>query len=66
MYADPQFIRSHEVKLRFNDQEAALIEALVGYTGQQRAVLLRELVMEGLKCQQQTALNQHADMAGRP
>lgn len=66
MYADPQYIRSHEIKLRFNDHEAALIEALVGYTGQQRAVLLRELVMEGLQVQQQTTLKQPAATAGRP
>lgn len=46
MYSDPSNIRSHTVKLRLNDNEAALIEALVNYTGQQKASLLRELLLE--------------------
>jgi hypothetical protein len=33
MYSDPSFIRDHVVKLRLNDNEAALIDALVNYTG---------------------------------
>ena len=46
MYADPANVRSHVVKLRLNDTEAALVEALVNYTGQQKAALLRELLLE--------------------
>lgn len=46
MYADPSLIREHVVKLRFNDNEAALVEAYVNYTGQQKAAFLRELVLE--------------------
>lgn len=46
MYADPALIRSHVVNLRLNEQEAALIEAWVNYTGQQKAVLLREMLLE--------------------
>ena len=46
MYADPALIREHVVKLRFNDSEFDLIEALVNYTGQQKAALLRELLLE--------------------
>lgn len=46
MYADPSLIREHVVKLRLNDDEQALVEALVNYTGQQRAPLLRELLLE--------------------
>ena len=46
MYSDPANIRSHVVKLRLNDNEAALVEALVNYTGQQKASLLRELLLE--------------------
>lgn len=34
MYADPSLIRDHVIKLRLNDQEAALIDAWVNYTGQ--------------------------------
>lgn len=46
MYTDPQFIRDHVVKLRFNDLEAKLINAWVEYTGQQKATLLREMLLE--------------------
>ena len=46
MYADPSLIREHVVKLRFNDNEAALIAAWVNYTGEQKATLLRRMVLE--------------------
>ncbi len=46
MYADPANIREHVVKIRLNEREAELIEAWVNYTGQQKAVLLREMLLE--------------------
>ena len=46
MYADPSLIRDHVVKLRLNDNEADLIDAWVKYTGQQKAALLREMLLE--------------------
>lgn len=46
MYADPSLIRDHVVKLRLNDNEAELINAWVRYTGQQKASLLREMLLE--------------------
>jgi hypothetical protein len=46
MYADPSLVRDHVVKIRLNDQEAGLIDALVNYTGQQKAPLLRELLLD--------------------
>lgn len=46
MYSDPSLIREHVIKIRLNDNEARLIDALVNYTGQQKAVLLREMVLE--------------------
>lgn len=46
MYADPSLIREHVVKIRLNDTEADLIEALVNYTGQQKAPLLRDMLLE--------------------
>lgn len=49
MYADPSLIREHVVKLRFNDNEAALIEAWVNYTGQQKAAFLREMLLEAAR-----------------
>lgn len=59
MYSDPSLIRDHVVKLRLNDNEAALVEALVNYTGQQKASLLRELLLE----QAQMVLAGQADYA---
>lgn len=46
MYADPANIREHVVKIRLNEREAELITAWVNYTGQQKAVLLREMLLE--------------------
>lgn len=46
MYTDPSLIRENVVKLRLNETEADLIDALVNYTGQQKAPLLRDLLLE--------------------
>lgn len=46
MYSDPALIREHVVKIRLNDTEADLIDALVAYTGQQKAPLLRDLLLD--------------------
>lgn len=45
MYSDPALIRKHFVKLNFNDREAALLDALCNYTGEQKAALIRDLVL---------------------
>ncbi|KXB18673.1 hypothetical protein [Xylella fastidiosa] len=45
MYADPTHIRSHPVKVRFNDAERKLIFALAQYNGMQPAALVRELAL---------------------
>jgi len=46
MYTDPTLVREHVVKIRLNDNEAELINAWVNYTGQQKAVILREMLLE--------------------
>lgn len=46
MYSDPTNIRNHVIKIRLNDKENALIEALANYTGQQKSSLARELLMK--------------------
>jgi hypothetical protein len=46
MYGDPALIRKHTVKLSFNDREAALIDAYVGYTGEQKAAFIRALILD--------------------
>lgn len=45
-YTDPANIRDHVVKIRLNDREAELIQAWVNYTGEQKAVLLREMLLK--------------------
>jgi Mg/Co/Ni transporter MgtE len=46
MYADPTLIRDHPVRVYFNEAEAKLVEALTEYTGEQRAVLIRRLIVD--------------------
>lgn len=46
MYADPALIRRHTVKLSFNENEAALVDALVRYTGEEKAAFIRSLILE--------------------
>ncbi len=46
MYADPALIRKNVVKLSLSDRESSLLEALCNYTGEQKAVLLREMLMQ--------------------
>ena len=49
MYTDPTQIRAHVVKIRLNDREAELLNAWTNYTGQQKAVLLREMLLEAAR-----------------
>lgn len=46
MYSDPALIRKHVVKLSFNDNEAALVDALVRYTGDEKAAFIRGLILQ--------------------
>lgn len=46
MYSDPTKIRSHVVKVRLSDEEAALIEAFVNYNGGQKAALVRDIILD--------------------
>ena len=45
MYSDPTKLRNNVVKVYFSDEEKRLIQALVDYTGEQKAPLLRELIL---------------------
>jgi hypothetical protein len=62
MYADPTLIRDHPVRVNFNESEAKLVDALVEYTGEQRAVLIRRLILE----QAGMILGGHADAMPQP
>ncbi len=46
MYSDPTLIRKHVVKLSLNDNEAALVDALVRYTGEEKAAFIRCLILD--------------------
>jgi len=46
MYSDPALIRKHRVNLSLSDQEHALLEAMCQFTGEQKSVLLREMLLE--------------------
>jgi len=46
MYSDPTKIRTHVVKIRLSDEECRLVDAFVDYTGEQKAALLRELILQ--------------------
>jgi hypothetical protein len=45
MYQDPKRIRKHRVSINLDDYEAALITALVNYTGSDRAGLVRQMLI---------------------
>ena len=45
-YSDPSNIRKHRVTINLNDAEAALVQAINDYHGQQKSALLREMLIE--------------------
>lgn len=45
MYPDPKRVRRPYARINLDEYEARLIDALVDYTGQERAALLREMVL---------------------
>jgi len=49
MYRDPALIKKHIVKVRLDDALNRQVEALADFTGDQKAVLLRQLVEMGLE-----------------
>ncbi len=46
MYQDPTQIRKRYGSVNLDDYEAKLVDALVAYTGGEKAVLLRTLIIE--------------------
>lgn len=49
MYADPSLVRHRTIKFYASDREAELIDRLVRLTGQQRQVMLRDMVMPAIE-----------------
>lgn len=48
MYSDPKHIKDHEIKVRFDEDTFAAIDALASLHRTQRAVFIRELVEAAL------------------
>lgn len=48
MYADPRHIRDHEVKVRLNEDEMHVLDALAQYNQTQKSVLARELILAAI------------------
>lgn len=46
MYQDPKRIRRPYARINLDEYEARLIDAMVDYTGIERAALLRQLVLK--------------------
>lgn len=46
MYIDPSQIRDNSVRINLNDAEKLLLDAIVAYSGGQRATVLRNLLLE--------------------
>lgn len=62
MYSDHTLIRRHTVKVRFNDREDALVDALCAYTGEEKAAFIRDLILE--RAMEVLHANESASMAG--
>jgi hypothetical protein len=60
MYADPRHIRDNPIKVRLNDDEYAVIEAMARLNKRQPAVFARELLMQGIALLEQRNDTAHA------
>lgn len=49
MYQDPKRVRRNRVSINLDDYEDALVQALVNYTGHDRGVLIREMLIAQLE-----------------
>lgn len=47
MYADPSLIRDIVIRVRLNEAESDLLEAIQRLTGHQKSTLLRDLFVSG-------------------
>lgn len=47
MYADPSLIRDVVIRVRLNDVESELLEAIHKFTGHQKSTLMRDLFVSG-------------------
>lgn len=61
MYADPTHVRKHEIKIRVNDDQLAVVDAMARFNKRQRAVLALELMFEALQAREQRMRHQLAN-----
>lgn len=47
MYADPSLIRDVVIRVRLNEAESGLLDAVQRFTGHQKSTLLRDLFIAG-------------------
>jgi hypothetical protein len=47
MYADPSLIRDVVIRVRLNDAESGLLDAIQNLTGHQKSTLIRDLFLAG-------------------
>lgn len=53
MYADPTHVRKHEIKIRVNQDQLAVVDSLARLNKRQRAVFALELMFEALDAREQ-------------
>lgn len=58
MYPDRTHLRTNEVKVRFDQVTMEAVDALARLTRKQRAVLIRDLVMDTLKRRVEASRNE--------
>lgn len=58
MYPDRTHLRTNEVKVRFDQVTMQAVDALARLTRKQRAVLIRDLVMDTLKRRVEASCNE--------
>ena len=63
MYDDPRHLRNQEVKVRFDADTMTAISALARITRKQRAVLIRDLVLDEINARMKGC--PEASMVGR-
>lgn len=47
MYADPSLIRDVVIRIRLNEAESDLLDAIQRFTGHQKSTLIRDLFISG-------------------
>lgn len=49
MYTNTKGLRDHCIKIRLNEEEAKVVDALVSFLGKQKATFIREMAIEHIK-----------------